>query len=565
MVLETIEVLSAEGRSKHERDEAIKNLTQLQQPEKVCQIVIKELVRPDNTNHRLLILAELLMDVGDLDTLGEPLWDVIQSATTSDAAKDAANLVLRNVGDTSDPDAYLEFLDDPEGLIAQETARMLQVATENPASLVDFLDFIVSLPPSEQVRLLESLREDYPADQLLILYVALYWYGPNTEVVTWLQKILPTLPTPAALLHLEAMAEHTEDGEFKATLQRECQKRRLKSGFGHDIDATALPVHPLHEGSTPHTCYATLPDGVGNVGLMITRRMPNGDTCLMAMAANDQTGVLDTFGFYQLSETDVQQLVDKFHEASLKISIPPALAVTLMQQAWNISARKQHQIPYEYTCWAVLLADIAAAEPTTTETLTPQAKPAWATITEQLYLHPDVHTWFLDGEDDPAIAALLKEAAQTVAPLMEKGVPSDEPEQFEPVREKLDTLASDTMAALLTGDFGPTFTHRVTTMATLLQHANTQTFATLAATEALTLATQQANKAKQPITPTTLSAFSRAFGRRCVMEHLLRLAKQHPTLETAVALLVDCWEPDAKLPTMIDELQALPESKHHDG
>lgn len=565
MVLDTINVLSAEGRSKHDRDEAITNLTQLEQPEAVCQTVIKELLHPSNTNHRLLILAELLMDVGDLDTLGEPLWDVIQSPTSSDATKDAANLVLRNLGDTSDPDAYLEFLEDPEGLIAQETARMLQVATENPASLVDFLDFIVSLPATEQVRLLESLREDYPADQLLILYVALYWYGPNTEVVTWLQKILPTLPTPAALLHLEAMAEHTEDTDFKATLQRECQKRRLKSGFGHDADDAVLPTHPLHAGSTPHVCYATLPDGVGNVGLMMTRRIPNGDTCLMAMAANDQTGVLDAFGFYQLSDTDVQQLVDKFHEASLKISIPPAVAVALMQHAWHISANKQHQIPYEYTCWAVLLADITPADLDITNTLTQHANPAWAPITEQLYLHPDIHTWFLDGEDDPAIATLLKQAAKTVAPLMEKGIPADEPEAFEPVREHLDTLATTTIAALLNCDFGPTFAHRVTVMATLLQHANTQTFATLAATEALALNAQQAAKAKQPITPETLTAFSRAFGRRCVMEHLLRLAKQHPELETAVALLVDCWEPDAKLPAMIDELHTLPTPDSHDG
>ena len=52
-----------------------------------------------------------------------------------------ANLILRHLGDNSDPDLYLEYLEDPKGLIGRETERMLEVSSENPETLIDFIDF----------------------------------------------------------------------------------------------------------------------------------------------------------------------------------------------------------------------------------------------------------------------------------------------------------------------------------------------------------------------------------------------------------------------------------------
>src|SRR5262249_440736 len=133
-------LVAIDSPTREEKIKQIKRLAGIEDQQSVQKILVKELQRAGSSAKPLQPVTELLMEVGRLEILHDPLWSIIQSRDASDEAKDAANLVLRHLGDRGDPNLYLEYLDDPEGLINRETERMLKVSAENPEALIDFID-----------------------------------------------------------------------------------------------------------------------------------------------------------------------------------------------------------------------------------------------------------------------------------------------------------------------------------------------------------------------------------------------------------------------------------------
>lgn len=581
--LDAITALMDDDLPKHQRDELVDNLASYENPAAMANVLVRELIQATETS-RLMAVAELLVELTTLPDVQGDLWAVIEDDHTSDAVKDAANLVLRNLGDTSDPDTYLDYLDDPDALIAEETGRMLALANENPSALVDFLDFTVSLPVEEQVRLLDSLRMDYPPEQLLPLYDALYWYQPPAQTQVFIKEQFLAMETAQAIPLLEKVAVTAIDDDFHKQLTRHVQKLRLKHG------PVSQPLPPLAKQGELSHCYVTLPDGIGNQGVMVVRTLDNGDHCLLAVAINDQAGILDAFGFYRLSDADLGQLVAKFHEANLKIDAKPAVVVELLHRAWWQSAILGHHtphnggqkpIPYEYTCWQPLLASQVAesAKAGLINPLTPPSGSTWlvdvaplvnegrASLTGELYLHPDFFTWFLEAEDAEIIGILLGVVSQRLTPITAENVDNN----WQAAKHQLEADAHKAIVELLVLGADNTDNHpaekglwhkalvqRLALSAMLLEQAGNHTFASLAATEAhalnsLPLSTAAAGEDELP----PLTPFMTAFGRRCVLEHALRLAKQHTHLDGFVQHLAQQWEPDIVMEGLLAELPEL--------
>src|SRR4051812_5471348 len=83
------------------RQEMVKQLKRLQEISNqahVQDILVKELWRCQNAE-TMRIITQLLMELGSLDTLQEPLWTIIRDPKASDDVKDTANLILRHLGD----------------------------------------------------------------------------------------------------------------------------------------------------------------------------------------------------------------------------------------------------------------------------------------------------------------------------------------------------------------------------------------------------------------------------------------------------------------------------------
>jgi hypothetical protein len=156
--------------------------------------------------------------------------------------------------------------------------------------------------------------------------------------------------------------------------------------------------------------------------------------------------------------------------------------------------------------------------------------------------------------DDPFITPILKTAQNEIL----TGLQAQQPTQ------QLVTLVDEAALSISTGILSSAFTdkenpynshsrfiNRLADCAYLLNQGDTKTFAPLAATEVMKLA--QFDEEDVPLLAN--SGFIRAFGQRCLTEHLLRM-QQHPKqfdviapqqLEALISNILALWEDEFSL------------------
>lgn len=551
-VLAVIEYLSVVSvRSKQDKQKQYKRLSAIPDRKAVLDILIKELRRlKSNTegvtgeNNTLQAITELLMELGDIESLHEPLWNLIRNEDAPDDIKDAANLTLRHLGDETDPDLYLDYLEDPQGLITRETKRMLEVASKNPEALIDFIDFIFSLPNEEQIALLASLQEEYAPEHIEALYAPILLAQPCRELQEQILKWLGKSRLPHAAWFIANLLQDNPIGMDEALqkiAKRSLNELKLAGVIPADFSAVSqLPEIVLQ--SKPYACYMTISDGIGNQGVILSRRSDNGDISMMSVVINDLHGVIDCFGFYQLSEVDYQRIMEKFHEESVKIPVSPAYCLHKLLTAEALNIAEQNRIPYEYTCWKALLSDIESEPVDTFAFCREHANPEWRQGAEQLFNHPDFSTWFLEEGDHPVVTEVFLKVSSDIMSLEASG---DSHEALSSELKATFLTHMETAAELLTRSLMATewrhiLTQRLADTAYLMHCQGMETFSTLAATEVVRmLASEDPSKNSPPQNSTEASdAFTLQYGRRCVEEYLLRL-KHKPDISTRLSTYID--------------------------
>ncbi len=544
-VLAVIEYLSVvEAPSKQERNKQIKRLSAIEDRQTVLDILLKELQRTASAS-TLQAVTELLMELGDIELLQEPLWAIIRHPQSRDEVKDAANLILRHLGDETDPDLYLEYLDDPQGLINRETERMLEVAARNPEALIDFIDFIFSLPVGEQVNLLNSLQADYAPDHLLNIYIPTYLADPPDEIKELVLRNLGNTRSKRSALFLDGIKEdYDEENVFGKIIRKSINELRLAGIYREELfDEYRQELdkpHALLEESEIYQCFVTLTDGIGNQGIVVSRKQKNGDVTMMSVAVNDLHGIIDCFGFFQLSEGDFMKISDKFHEESCKISASPGYCRQKLEAAEELGRRSHHRIPYEYTCWKVMLEDFPHEPVDALAFCRKHAKPEWVVQCENLYRHPDFETWFLEDGDHPVVTEILKDVGEiTLKALADHPTPPEA--AIEEYRKTMDRYALGLCMAMMTTEWREILIARLADSAYLLDTPETKTFSALAATEVMKLISYEEQDEQKVLN----IGFIRQFGRRCIEEHLLRMKNEPDApegLETLVAHIMKAWE-----------------------
>lgn len=556
-VLSVIDFLNTwDDPSKLDKNKQVKRLQAIPDQETVQRILVKELQRASSSKI-MQVVSELLMELGDIESLQKPLWALIENPQSSDEVKDAANVILRQLGDETDPNLYLEFLDDPTGLINRETERMLEVSTRNPEALIDFIDFIFSLPVDEQCNLVRSLQADYPPEYLLNIFLPAILALPPYETQEVLLGLLGETRSKRAALFLTENQKWFEDDPRLMKVIKKSQNALKIAGMYRDekLDEARQELtqsHALVQHSKLYQCFATITDGIGNQGIVISRERENGDICMMSVAINDLHGIIDCFGFYELSKPDFHKLIEKFHEENTKIHTPAAYCLQKLKAAETLNHQNQFRIPYEYNCWKILLQDedLMNAEPFDTLAFSEQwANENWSEASVSLYQHPDFSTWFLEEGDHPVVTSILEDVLETSARAMSEATNAQKGEQLKALETAfvatLDRLAEALVHGLLSSEWRDILIHRLSDAAYLLNEQKTYTFAKLAATEVQKL------KAYQGV-ETTLDGFIRHYGRRCVEEDLLRLKQgalasaelqnNSETFEHLVDAVLSAWE-----------------------
>ena len=545
---------------KQDKVKQIKRLAAIEDQDSVQKILVKELQRAPNPR-AIQAITELLMELGTIEIVKAPLWAIIEDPHAADEVKDAANLILRQLGDQTDPNLYLDYLDDPAGLINRETERMLEVSTRNPEALIDFIDFIFSLPVDEQGNLLRSLQGDYPSEYLLNIYIPNLDAVPPYETQELILSSMGDIRSKRAALFLhETQARYEGDARLAKTVKKAISKLRM-TGLYREENMEAIreelkAPHPIVQQTELFQCFATIPDGIGNQGIVISRQRENGDVTMMSVAVNDIHGIIDCFGFYDLSKNDFHKIAEKFHEESSKINASAEYCLSRLRESEALNRAQDRRIPYEYSCWKVMLSDIDPDNPETkvdTIALCQEwAKPEWTQASINLYQHPDFNTWFLEEGDHPIVTDILQDVLQVCAKAMaESRLNADDARQAaveNALMETLDKLAEAMVHGLLSTEWREILTRRLADAAYLLHQQKANTFASLAATEVQKLLDYQGMDAP-------LNGFVKYYGRRCIEEDLLRLrqnaaggslgsatGQNNPMFEHLVETVLKTWE-----------------------
>lgn len=405
-VLAVIHQLAAfQDASKEDKSKSLKRLFSIANTDYVLECLLKEFPKTSYENRQLV--AQLLIEFGSLDKLEKPLWSIIKDPSVSDEIKDTANAILRNIGDHSDPNLYLTYLSNPDALIDKETERMLKLTSINIESQVDFLDFIFSLAGQEQYNLIDSLKLDYPSEYLAYILVPALYARPQEDVFNLIAETLGSTKSPEALAALENIFDTTTNENKKKHIKKSINMLKLSGIRSSEKDATYVP-EPIAD-SEVFKCYASPIDGIGNQGIIISRKKKNNDIAMFSVVINDIQGVMDCFGFYEISEKDFLRIINKFQEGTTRVNISPEYCKYRLQEAEKTNHLLQLSIPYEYTAWKVLAYDISELD-TSLELLTKDlVEPALTENLCKLYEVDDFNCWFMEDDDHPYVFGFFED------------------------------------------------------------------------------------------------------------------------------------------------------------
>lgn len=503
------------------RQQAVESIKALTPQRAVAELLVKELVRAASQREHLDIIAELITLTCPLQWVQKPLWQLIEDPKQNDLLKDTANMVLRQLGDKAEPEKYMHYLKNPEQLIHDEMSRTLAMAMSDPQALVDFLDFIISLNTVNQSQLLDTLAADFDPKALAQLYRALLESQPNEALCRTLVERLGNTGDVSAAELLHAMRDWPASKQLVPGKLRDIALKKLQlAGVYHPKTGVVYPetrdTHPLLSDSIPHLSYATLPDGLGHQGLLLSRKHNNDSYSLLGIALHDTHGIIDCFGFLELSPKDLQRFVERFYDTGLKTAVPGRYVASKIRQAEAQNLKKGIRLPYEFRAWSVLLDDIpgleADASETNDKTLAPWhhttqwVRPDWLENTGQLYNHPEFRHCFIEYGDMPLANECLKLVTDVLQPEQLEKSSQDVLNSLKSLAEQLARILQSNTA------WRERFARQLSETAWLLDLQHVETFRDLAATAAESLATASE-------TPT---AFTIAYAKRSVLEQVLR-------------------------------------------
>ncbi len=374
----------------------------------ILDILIKEIISAKNDS-RFLNLSYILENVIPKDMLESQLWKLLNSAEIDDRTKANIINILKDLGNQINYEKYIEYFENPDSVIDSDTERMLKSAIYNPEALIDFLDFIEALPPNDRSILVDSLCEDYEGDELANLFIPVIYANPNSELCKYAIKRLGDSKSPLALRPLNWIAEYSKDSETQALAKKSLSMLKLA---GARYDKTEEFFESVLKNTELQEVFVSMPDGHGNIGILaIRKRLEKDSFQIMAAVFNDTSGIIDCFGFNELTKNEYSRIVDKFYSNQAKILLEPSIAKLLLDNAEKTSLDSDGKISYEYICWKRILQDIRLPANDVKVELSANLNKIPVTIEDlkKIYTTTLFDKWFLDSNDDEEFHNLLNE------------------------------------------------------------------------------------------------------------------------------------------------------------
>ncbi|MDD3436924.1 MAG: hypothetical protein PHC64_07230 [Candidatus Gastranaerophilales bacterium] len=337
-------------------EELLATLIEQKDKKSIREVLIKELLKANEK--RAVLICFLLLKLCGGKEAEDALWDVLKTPAIPDVTKAIILNLLKDMGTKINYEELEEYLEDPNEVIDADTKKLLHAAIINPEAQIDFLDFVNSLPDADAKLLVQSLGEDYSSNELANILNPLVLYNPTSKLGHMAIDILGNTKSQLALHTLLETLDFVNEEDTSALIKKNISKLKI-SGVRED-NSTEFYKNIL--SSKPYEAYASYPDGHGNQAIIFSREKEDEIIQLVAVVVNDTWGIMDCFGFNEISQTEFQRIVDKFYRGDEHIRIDIHVAKDILLNAEKLTRKTNGKTPYEYICWRSLLADVEAEQ-----------------------------------------------------------------------------------------------------------------------------------------------------------------------------------------------------------
>lgn len=396
---------SLEEMSRDQQLKYLAKLTSISDNDYVVETLLKELAKVDYKKGQ--IITVFLQELATLEQVSDTLWKYIKSPESSDDVRDLAGIILKNLGDTTDPEEFLSYLENPKEVVDKETKKLLEITSVNPEAQIDFLDFLFSLPEAEQANLVNSLQEDYSSESLINVIIPAFESRQIPYMDEYFIKILGETRSPKAAAALQDFIEYSDDEALNKKAKISLNKLKLAGVPIPEPDAPE-EAGEITQISSLYEFHTNIPDGLGNQAIIVSRKKPNGDIFMMNTVVNDIHGILDSFGFYGISKSDFRRIIQKFQEKSTGIPVSPEYCKYVLDRAEKINKSNKLPIPYEYLAWKTVLSDVKPVSFSEIESKNAEwVDKKLIEESQVIYNFPDFNHWFFEDDDNERVKYAL--------------------------------------------------------------------------------------------------------------------------------------------------------------
>ncbi|CDC18508.1 putative uncharacterized protein [Clostridium sp. CAG:306] len=371
----------------------------------VLDILNREFLK-ENSQMRDYTITFLISELTDPQKAEAVMFETLANPKIKDSVKAKAVGFLREAGKHVNYEQYINYFENPDEIIDADTVKLLENARVNPESQIDFLDFLEALPQAEKEMLVESLTQDYDGDNLANILIPIIYANPYGDISQIAISAIGESKSMLAYPVLKWLEENIDDLRVKANVQKSLSLLKL-SGIKEDI--TKEYYKRLLSGSPVYKCFVNFPDGHGNIGLIFSRKNEASFIQMFALVLNDIDGIIDCFGFNEISEGEFDRIVNKFFSNDRVVLADETLCKYLMVNAEKISRLKFQEISYEYAAWASITRDIDYEDLNLSDGLSKIELNDF--LLKQLYDKGYFEKWFFSVSDNEKFAALIDKIA----------------------------------------------------------------------------------------------------------------------------------------------------------
>lgn len=379
------------------------DLNTIQNKDTVLEVLHKELLK-ENSEMRDYTITFLIEELVDKEKSEKLMFETLANPKIKDTIKSKIVNFLRQTGKHVNYEQYITYFENPDEIIDSDTVKLLENARVNPESQIDFLDFLNALNESEKEMLVDSLTQDYNGDNLANILIPIVITNPYSKISQAAIKAIGESRSNLAYPVLTTLLENIDDLAVKANVQKSLSLLKL-SGVKEDV--TGEYYKKLLADTPVYKCYLNFPDGHGNIGMIFSRKNELSFIQMFALVLNDIDGIVDCFGFNEISEAEFERIVNKFYQSDNIVEADEKICKYLMVNAEKLSRLKFQEISYEYAAWSMITKDIDYEEINFVKCLNKIELSDF--LLKQVYEKGYFDRWFFDTSHNSDFSAIIAE------------------------------------------------------------------------------------------------------------------------------------------------------------